>query len=73
MERVPGGNVMTARLNITQATMERAIRAAKKQGCGVVEVTGDAIRIIVSEDEPMQPSPQESGNNTCDEAFGVSD
>lgn len=64
---------MTARASITQAMMERAIRAAQKNGCAAVEVRSDVVRIIVNEPNVMPVSPQISGENTCDGLFGASD
>ena len=64
---------MTAPTSITQVMMERAIRAAKKNGCVAVEVRKDAVRIIVNQPESVPVSPQLSGDNTCDGLFGVSD
>lgn len=64
---------MTAPAKITQADMERAIRAARKQGCDAVEVTGGSIRIIVNTGHSVEQSPQATGENTCDGLFGVSD
>lgn len=64
---------MTAKATATQAQMERAIRAARNLDCPAVEVSGGVIRILVNPAEPVQPSPQVAGDNTCDKAFGVSD
>jgi len=62
---------MTRRATLTQADIERAIRAAKRQGCDAVDVRGDSIRILVNAPAHVQPSPQITGENTCDAVFGA--
>jgi hypothetical protein len=47
---------MTARAPATQATIARAIRAAKREGARAVEVEGSTIRIVLTE-------PVDSGKN----------
>lgn len=60
---------MTARAAITQATMQRAIRAADAEG-KVAFVTRQGIALV----DPALvalPSPEPARGNTCDEAFGT--
>ena len=54
----------------TEAALARAIRAAKREGCGVVEVREGTIRILVNETEaPLtSPEPEVSG---WDETLGT--
>ena len=60
---------MTARAAPTQAQVARAIRAARREGCRVVEVTAQGVRIYVDPDAaPALPS--DGAENTCDELFG---
>ncbi len=54
----------------TEAAIARAIRAAKREGCGVVEVANGAIRILVNEDDETLPSPKNEGN-PWDETLGT--
>lgn len=53
----------------TEAQIARAIRAAKREGWGVVEIHNGAIRILAIEPEPTLPSEGEA--NPCDEIFGT--
>lgn len=53
----------------TEAQIVRAIRAAKREGWGVVEIHNGAIRILAIEPEPVLPSPK-AGGTTCNEVFG---
>lgn len=53
----------------TEAQIARAIRAAKREGWGVVEIHNGAIRILAIEPEPAPPSEGEV--NPCDEIFGT--
>ena len=54
----------------TEAAIARAIRAARREGCGVVEVANGAIRILVNDDAEPLPSP-ENGENPWDETLGT--
>lgn len=59
---------MTARARPTQAEVARAIRAARREGCAVVEVTPAGVRIYVdASTAPALPSSQEG--NSCDNLF----
>jgi hypothetical protein len=59
---------MTRRASLTQAQIQRAIRAAKAEGV-VALVLPDAIAFVESDKLPL-PVPEQGRVNSCDNAFG---
>jgi hypothetical protein len=60
---------MTTRATFTQATLQRAIRAADAEGkVALMTPTGIA---FVESDRVALPSPDQARGNTCDEVFGT--
>jgi hypothetical protein len=56
---------MTRRATMTQAELERAIRAAKAQGCIVRLRPGGEADIL-----PADVAPEQERPNSCDAVFG---
>lgn len=63
-----GACAVTKRATFTQAEIERAIRAADRLGKVAVYRRGEFI-FLPAEQVP-QHAPTESGENTCDKAWG---
>ncbi|MBY0352671.1 hypothetical protein [Tabrizicola sp.] len=62
---------MTARATFSQATLQRAIRAA--EACGKVAVLTPAGIVFAGPEQAMLPSPDIAASEVaeCDKAFGV--
>ena len=60
---------MTARATISQATMQRAIRAA--EACGKVAVLTPAGIVFADPAGVALPSPETGRVNSCDAIFGT--
>lgn len=52
-------------LKLTEAQIARAVRAAKREGCKMVEIRSDAIRIYI--EAPAQEVASELGPKSWDE------